>query len=186
MIPSARRFHSRVALIASTLALLVQAAPATAQHGHHEQRSPYAGQQTREIKSLSPERIEGLESGEGLGYAKAAELNGLPGPAHVLDMREALGLDEFQARAVEAVFASMRAEAVALGGEIIRLEGELDVTFRNPDPSPDRVRTLTAQIAAAEGRLRAVHLLAHLRIRPLLTDGQVETYGALRGYREDR
>lgn len=37
-------------------------------------------QRQRDIKSLSAERIEGLEEGRGLGYAKPAELNGYPGP----------------------------------------------------------------------------------------------------------
>jgi hypothetical protein len=46
--------------------------------------SPYAGQQTRAIKALAPEDLAALRNGEGMGMAKAAELNGYPGPAHVL------------------------------------------------------------------------------------------------------
>ena len=34
--------------------------------------SPYAGQQTRAIKALSPEDIASLRNGEGMGMAKAA------------------------------------------------------------------------------------------------------------------
>jgi hypothetical protein len=48
--------------------------------------SPYAGQQTRAIKALSPEDLAGLLNGEGMGMAKAAELNGYPGPVHVLEL----------------------------------------------------------------------------------------------------
>ena len=48
--------------------------------------SPYAGQQTRAIKALSPEDLAGLLNGEGRGMAKAAELNGYPGPVHVLEL----------------------------------------------------------------------------------------------------
>src|ERR1043166_1905183 len=44
--------------------------------------SPYAGQQSREIKSLSDQEIDGLKNARGLGLAKAAELNGYPGPRH--------------------------------------------------------------------------------------------------------
>ena len=41
---------------------------------------PYAGQQTRAIKALSDDDIAALRAGEGMGMAKAAELNGYPGP----------------------------------------------------------------------------------------------------------
>jgi hypothetical protein len=37
-------------------------------------------------------------------------------------------------------------------------------------------------IARLKGRLRAVHLKAHLAVRPLLTAHQVARYNALRGY----
>ena len=46
----------------------------------------YAGQQARSIKSLSDDEIAALRKGEGMGMAKAAELNGYPGPAHVLQL----------------------------------------------------------------------------------------------------
>jgi hypothetical protein len=48
--------------------------------------TPYAGQQNRTIKALSDEDIVGLLKGDGMGFAKAAELNGYPGPKHVLDL----------------------------------------------------------------------------------------------------
>lgn len=36
----------------------------------------YAGQEQREIKSLSAEDVQSLLTGKGMGLAKAAELNG--------------------------------------------------------------------------------------------------------------
>lgn len=54
--------------------------------------SPYAGEEAREIKALSPSDIDGLIAGRGMGYAMAAELNGYPGPAHVLELAEQLEL----------------------------------------------------------------------------------------------
>jgi hypothetical protein len=48
--------------------------------------TPYAGQQTRTIKALSDDEIAALRNGEGMGMAKAAELNGYPGPIHVLSL----------------------------------------------------------------------------------------------------
>ncbi|MDZ7748093.1 MAG: hypothetical protein U5K43_03955 [Halofilum sp. (in: g-proteobacteria)] len=68
----------RLAPITLLLALgALPAAPAAAAE------SPYAGQETRAIASLSPEEVQGYLAGEGKGMARAAELNGHPGPAHV-------------------------------------------------------------------------------------------------------
>src|SRR5215469_14793256 len=50
---------------------------------------PYAGQEARTIKALSDDDIAALRKGEGMGMAKAAELNGYPGPVHVLALRTA-------------------------------------------------------------------------------------------------
>lgn len=44
--------------------------------------SHYAGLESRDIKALSTEDIEGLKSGRGMRMALPAELNGYPGPLH--------------------------------------------------------------------------------------------------------
>jgi hypothetical protein len=74
-------------LAACTLALPVLADAPSA---------PYSGQQTRSIKALSSEDIAALLKGEGMGMAKAAELNGYPGPVHVLTLAKELKLTESQ------------------------------------------------------------------------------------------
>lgn len=53
---------------------------------------PYAGMQARQIKSLSDQQIADLKAGRGMGLALAAELNGYPGPSHLLELSEQLGL----------------------------------------------------------------------------------------------
>ena len=174
----------RLIVVCPLLALLTTV-PAAAQHDHGGHGSPYAGQQDRAIKALAPEEAEGLAAGAGLGYAKAAELNGWPGPLHVLELRDELGLEPDQVVAVERVYRSMHAEAVELGEAILREEAELQALLLEPTPPADRVRERTVAIAELEGRLRAVHLVAHLRTRPLLTQAQVERYITLRGYREE-
>lgn len=68
------------------LPILIAAFAAQAAETNHSRASKYAGQQKRLIKSLSPGDIAELRRGGGWGLAKAAELNGLPGPAHLLDM----------------------------------------------------------------------------------------------------
>ena len=56
--------------------------------------SPYAGQEKREIKALSQEDVEGYLTGQGMGFAKAAELNQYPGPKHVLELARELRLEK--------------------------------------------------------------------------------------------
>jgi hypothetical protein len=59
-------------------------------------QSPYAGMQTRPIKALSAEQVADLKAGRGMGLAMAAELNGYPGPAHVLELADKLDLSDQQ------------------------------------------------------------------------------------------
>ena len=142
----------------------------------------YAGEQAGAAKALSAEEIRDLLEGRGMGLAKAAELNRHPGPMHVLDLAEPLGLSETDAAAVRRVFEAMRAEARALGREIVAAEGELDRLFAQGAADQAMVDALTAKIGALQGRLRAVHLNAHLAIRPLLASDTVARYDNLRGY----
>src|SRR6266508_3990492 len=76
---------------------------------------PYAGMQARAIKALSAEQIADLKAGRGLSLALAAELNGYPGPRHVLELVEQLGLTDQQRADVQRLFDDMTAEVVPLG-----------------------------------------------------------------------
>lgn len=143
---------------------------------------PYAGQQTRTIKALSEHDIAGLRKGEGMGMAKAAELNGYPGPVHVLQLAVQLGLTDAQRRDVQAIFERMSAAAKPLGAELIEREQVLDQLFAKNEITPDRLTTETGAIAELRGRLRAVHLSAHLETRALLNSDQIARYEQLRGY----
>ncbi len=147
-----------------------------------EQASPYAGQQQREIKALSADEQRGLLEGAGLGYARAAELNGWPGPLHALELRDELSLSEEQVRRMEALRREMKAEAVPLGRDLVAAERALDTLFAAGTPTPEQVAAATARVAGIEGRLRAVHLIAHLRAAPVLTRHQTMLYARARGY----
>lgn len=144
--------------------------------------SPYAGLEGRPVKALSPEREKGLAEGAGLGYALAAELNGHAGPKHVLDLADELALTAEQRTRVAASFERMRAEAVSLGNEILAAEGELDRRFAHRHLDEARLAELTARLGELEGRLRFVHLRAHLETDALLTPEQRARYVELRGY----
>ena len=62
-------------------------------HGLSAQ-TPYAGQQTRPIKALSDQQVADLIAGRGIGLALAAELNGYPGPSHLLELADRLDLSD--------------------------------------------------------------------------------------------
>lgn len=144
--------------------------------------SPYAGQEARAVKALPAEQVAGLLAGEGLGYAKAAELNGYPGPSHVLALAEELELSAGQLRQTQAIFDGMGAEARRLGAELVAAERELDRRFADRSIDATLLAELTARIGTLEARLRAAHLSAHLEQTALLDPAQVQRYIALRGY----
>ena len=79
------------------------------------QESPYLDIADRSLKSLSSQQIDDLLAGRGMGRALAAELNGYPGPKHVLELAEELDLSSEQEAAMRSVFHSMHGEAVGLG-----------------------------------------------------------------------
>src|SRR5262245_12627280 len=92
-------------------------------------QSAYAGQEQREVKALSAEDVRAYLAGEGMGFAKAAELNHYPGPRHVLDQAAALALTDGQAAEVRRIFDRMHDEAVRLGRELVDKEAALDGRF---------------------------------------------------------
>ncbi len=158
--------------------VLLSPSIARAQHAH----SPYAGHQTREIKALSAEEVEGYLNGEGMGMALPAELNGYPGPRHALQLAEELELSEEQAAAIGRIYDSMHSQAVELGAQVVQLERRLDQQFAKRSITPLTLDSLTAEIAQLQGRLRAVHLRAHLELTGVLSEAQREEYNQLRGY----
>jgi len=165
-------------LLVQTLVLLA-AVPFA--HGA-EPTSPYAGEEAREIKALAPAQVERLLAGRGLGYAKAAELNGYPGPAHVLELASELGLSEAQLSATRALHSRMEEEAKALGARVVAAEAALEQSFRDGSVSEAGLESSLGQIARLQAQLRAVHLVAHLEQRRLLAPEQVARYVHLRGY----
>ena len=157
---------------------------AVAQQAHHDHKSAYAGQEARSIKSLSDDDISELRRGGGWGLAKAAELNGMPGPSHVLKIATELELSADQERRVRAVFEDMQREAIVEGARYVSLEEDLEARFREHDVSATELKTALAKIEESRARLRFVHLSAHLALLDVLTKPQIDAYNSLRGYKE--
>ena len=169
-------------LIMAALLSVDSALAAESHHGHH-QASPYAGEQTRDIKALSQEDVDELLRGGGWGLAKAAELNGMPGPSHVLDMASELGLSADQIERTRVIRHAMRREAKALGERFVAEEAALETRFREGDIAEQELETRISGIEALRSKLRTVHLSAHIEMTRVLSAEQVERYAALRGYR---
>jgi Spy/CpxP family protein refolding chaperone len=148
--------------------------------------SPYVGEEGRSVKALSADEMRALEAGEGMGLAKAAELNHYPGPRHVLDLADMLGLSQEQRAAIQASFVRMQAAARGLGSELVDRERDLDAAFARATIDAAGLERLALEIGTLQGRLRAVHLRAHLETRAVLSAPQVEHYDRLRGYGDGR
>jgi len=159
----------------SAALVLISAAVANAQ-------TPYAGMQTRPIKALSEQQVADLGAGRGMGLALAAELNGYPGPVHVLELADKLNLSADQRASIQRLFDAMKAEAVPLGSKLIEQEADLDKQFAGRTVTPDSLRASTAAVAATQGALRETHLKYHLSTVAVLSPGQMQRYAELRGY----
>lgn len=166
--------------VAAALLCLLGAAPVA--FAAEPTPSPYAGEQHRDIKALSPRDVQDLLAGRGMGLAKSAELNRYPGPAHVLELSDRLGLSPEQKARTKSLFNSMEARARALGKALVEREAELDRLFASRRISRATLESSLAEISKLQGELRRVHLEAHLAQTDLLTPEQVASYVELRGY----
>jgi hypothetical protein len=61
--------------------------------------------------------------------ALAAELNGYPGPLHVLELGDRIALSADQKLRVQRLYEAMKAEAIAAGAKLIEREKALDTAF---------------------------------------------------------
>ena len=167
--------------IVTVIALLALSTnfPALSAPQHH---SGYGGQQHRIIKSLSPNDVEELRRGGGWGLAKAAELNGMPGPVHLLELKNKIALTPDQSAPIKAIFSDMRRQAIAKGEQFIALEKQLYRAFKTRCITDERLRTLLSEIAQTRKELHFIHLSTHLKTPKILTVTQISKYNFLRGY----
>jgi Spy/CpxP family protein refolding chaperone len=158
------------------LALLLAALPAFAQN------QPYAGQQARELKSLSADEVQQHLSGAGMGYAKPAELNRFPGPMHVLELADKLALTPEQRAGTKALMDAHKAEARVIGVQRVEAERALEALFASGKVDEQALGRTVRAAATLEGEYRLSHLETHRRMHALLTEEQVTRYHHLRGY----
>ncbi len=171
-----RPFGALRLTLRALLGSLMLAAPAWAE------QQPYAGFEAREIASLSAEDQRAILAGEGWGLALPAELNGYPGPLHVLELADALDLTDAQRAEVQAIYDAMKADAQKAGRAYVEAEAMVSHMFAAGHADPQRLEMMLQQSASALAELRAVHLAAHLAVTPMLSDAQKEIYAQMRGY----
>lgn len=155
-----------------------------AQHSH-EVQTPYAGMQNRAIKSLSDNDINELRRGAGWGLALAAELNGMPGPTHLLELKDQIPLALEQVAKTQALLNEMRKAALPTGERLIAAEKALEAAFANGKVDESSLRRLLADSEAARSELRFIHLSQHYKTVQFLKPEQIKRYNILRGYAED-
>jgi Spy/CpxP family protein refolding chaperone len=144
--------------------------------------SPYGTLLDTEIRGMSPDTIEAYRLGSGNGIALPAELNGYPGPRHVLDLADELNLTDYQREQTQALYDEMQPEAVRIGEAILAGEAALELAFRDQTIDEASLEIQLADLGALEAELRFVHLRTHLAMLDILTPEQIEQYNVLRGY----
>lgn len=165
----------KVLTLTAALALLI---PGTAT----AQRTPYAGQETRQIKALSEDEVKQYLAGAGMGYARAAELNRYPGPMHVLELAESLALSLEQRQATQRLMDEHKAQAREIGAKLVEAERTLDRLFMSGKVEEAALAQQVKTVAALQGDYRLSHLDTHRKMRSTLTEEQVRRYEQLRGY----
>ncbi len=128
------------------------------------------------IRSLTPEQIAQIERGEGAGFALPAELNGVPGPRHVLDLGNDLGLSAEQQARVQAIFDTMQTAAIPAGERYLGAVQALEEDFRSGTLTEAAVSGRVAEVSRLQGDLATIHLVAHLQTVALLTPEQIAIY----------
>jgi len=153
--------------------------------GHGTAAAPYAGMHKRAIKSLSDSDIKELRRGGGWGLALPAELNGMPGPAHLLELKDKIPLSQDQVQQIQALFDDMRDAAIPAGERLIAAEAALESVFASGRVDDPSLRRALAQAEAARAELRYIHLVQHGKTSRMLSPEQINRYNILRGYADD-
>jgi len=147
-------------------------------------RSPYADAYNPDtsIHALSAEEVDQIRQGGGASFALPAELNGVPGPRHVLDLADELDLSLDQQAQIQAVYDRFRADAIPAGERYLAAEQALEEAFRSRALSEAGLPERVAEVSLLEGELVTIHLRTHLQTTEILTPAQIAAYNQLRGY----
>jgi len=145
--------------------------------GHaHGQGGSAAAPAHAAVEACQAEFDTVVAQGRGFGMAFAADQNRYPGPLHVLELSARLGLSADQEARVRALLEAMYAESIPKGARLLDAERALRRLFEAGTADEPAVRAAIATVERARADVRAVHLVAHLRTRDVLTAAQRERY----------
>lgn len=138
--------------------------------------------ESREIKTLSDQDIQELRRGGGWGLALPAELNGVPGPAHLLELKDQIPLTDEQVVQTEKLFTEMKRMAIEAGEKLIESERNIEQIFLHRTVTEESLRHHLQLAEEARKELRFIHLSQHYNTLGYLTEEQIARYNELRGY----
>lgn len=176
----------RIYLLVGALLVACSAVHAQNHDGHDMQNmpgmaAPAAATSAASMAGYSPEeRAAGLREGRGMGLAMPAEGNGYPGPRHVLEVADQIGLSADQRARTQALFDGMQGKARRLGAQLLAQEAELDAMFSEHRATPALLEAAAHRIGETEAALKVTHLRTHLAMMDILTPDQVGRYVAAR------
>lgn len=173
----------RIVSVAVAVLTSLGAGPALAQHGGHG-HGDHAGQSGTtphaRAEACRREFEAVIADGRGFGLAFAADQHGYPGPMHVLEMKERLGLTSAQETQMRALMEAMFAESRPKSARLLAREARLRALFGAGGVDEAAVRAAVAEVEVARREVRLVHLLTHVRTRALLTEAQIAAYTEIR------
>lgn len=135
------------------------------------------------IKSLSESDLFELRAGNHWRLAKAAELNGVPGPDTLIRMKKELALSTNQSSQLERQLTIVKQRAIPLGQRLINLEKELNESFAKKTIGEEDLARLLDEIAVLRTKLRFLYLSATLQSLRLLSAEQIAKYKRLRSFK---
>jgi Spy/CpxP family protein refolding chaperone len=163
-------------MLLAAVALTLTALPAQSQHPGHSHTPGAASDGHLKAQACADEFEAVVRDGRGFGMAFAADQHEYPGPMHVLELKDRLGLDAAQETRVRALLHAMFAESRPKGARLLEAEARLRSLFARGVADEAAVRAAVAEVEQARADVRLVHLLAHLKTRELLTDVQRRAY----------
>ncbi len=150
------------------------AAAAWAQHGHGPGGGGDRGHAN--VQACEAEFEAVVHDGRGFGMAFTADQTGYPGPLHVLELKERLGLSPEQEAKARALLHAMFSESRPKGAALLEAEARLRKLFADGAADEAAVRAAVAEVEHARREVRLVHLLTHLKTRDFLTEAQRRIY----------
>lgn len=133
-----------------------------------------------QVRTLSAQEVKVLRSGGGDEMVLAAELNGYPSPARVLEMGEELGLTPDQRFELARLNAITQGKARAMGDRIVVAEKNFDVFMAAAEQPIDLIRAHLDNIAGLHAALRGIRIASHMEAFDILTEPQRRQYAELR------